>query len=1319
MGIILSLFFPRLYMTTDNSAPSARSSSSRSSTSSAGYPRSPASNAPPSPFSDAPSSPGLSNPFVDQQEQQLPDRVPYNPHAVGLGIIAPQPILGPFPSIGRPSLSPIQTSSSPTSLRQRRLSSGPAHPGSPGDYFVRDLQSSEDLQLPPRLPGASAILSQTAADPADHLGSTSSSSGASTRSAGLQIAIPPPILSNSTSTPSPPLLPLSVADSLPSGVDPVALAVAAEQVQSLVQEPAPFFNFDDAAFPLGPDAAAPADINLDFTEFDSEGLNALEKIYLFSRSRAGFHRVFIVHALPRYLGAEDMERERYPSREQVDRISPADAVEYVLPLLNGLALDEDEVVKEALASELVNIIWWFITHCQLVEYEGTLQSADIPDTTPQPREQHAESNEDDVTRISVQAFTPILGTLLLSQNALVGSPARNAVVELLKRIWHADEREAGRPPHPLPEGEEPRPDYDTGHLRRRERRLFEREIVHQVVIGMGRLDLSDTEEGPLSRISTPRSVGEHHRDTAESQSLDYPIQTPPGPDTSTAGSTPLAAPAGNTPDSYFPAFPHIHPTAAPASSPLGNLALQGTPEERRSMENIVTPPAFQLNLPLPSPRREAAVNTPTRGVSSPVQTRPSAPAPQSAAAESAPTPAVTSPVLSPSPPVPPVTADVSSASVSSTSIASESSTPSLVSSSTSSSSVSTDSSTSLLTPSNSSSVSAAEGTVVPSEFELDQPGFGPYPETATGAEKAVAMTSEPVASPSRYQPTVSHETTEGGGDYFSGGETPVAAPQERTDTPLSVWLSAGLPEDGDVNMRDVSPHEIEEDISEEAAMGRLSSMSLMAAVTASVQLSLDGLTYVNIDTSVGGLKEDTKNAFVAEVERVGRDPVYWVRREAAFAVGALAKVVPHELVASSLLPLFETLYQDPTWHVRHSVLFALPAILSKLPPHRRRSLALDVILPLASDESPTVRSAVLESLGEVIYAFHGQPDGPPKDLLNVFLGVRDGHILPHRTQPESRAPPTLPPGSGPSSESSFSDSAASTDATSTHDIYDDPTRPLVCAFNFPAVALTLGRARWPELRGLYRSLARNPSYKVRRTLAASMGEIAKIIGPEYTKEDVLDVWWSSIDAEETEVRLKAIECAATFVRALEQPDRREVVRKLAEAFATRRLKDWREREEVVKSLPSFLEINGLDEGVLRELLMRALGDRVSAIREAAISVFPAFIRTWRPVPHWVTQLRSSIRELARSDAYRERTTYVTCEQALLESNDSDFIILDDEYWEILALLAQDPIVDVRIRAARLLGTISGEFLCGMHGEARMVYSDHLQTSMAAHLALSS
>ncbi|KAF8078049.1 armadillo-type protein [Lyophyllum atratum] len=231
----------------------------------------------------------------------------------------------------------------------------------------------------------------------------------------------------------------------------------------------------------------------------------------------------------------------------------------------------------------------------------------------------------------------------------------------------------------------------------------------------------------------------------------------------------------------------------------------------------------------------------------------------------------------------------------------------------------------------------------------------------------------------------------------------------------------------------------DDELRSQAAVGRLSSMSLMAAVTAS-----------------GSLGEEAQDAFVKEVVRVGQDSVYWVRREASFALGALAKVAP--------LPLFEILRRDPVWHVRHSVLFALPAILLRISSDKRRALALDTMMALSADESPAVRFGVLEALGEVIYTFQQDKEGPPEELVELFLGRRDDLRARDGEQP-------------PSNEFVVE-------------------RPHICAFNYPAVALTLGRERWPELREVYLEIARNRTMKVRRTLAASLGELAKIIGQE-------------------------------------------------------------------------------------------------------------------------------------------------------------------------------------------------------------------------------
>lgn len=85
-------------------------------------------------------------------------------------------------------------------------------------------------------------------------------------------------------------------------------------------------------------------------------------------------------------------------------------------------------------------------------------------------------------------------------------------------------------------------------------------------------------------------------------------------------------------------------------------------------------------------------------------------------------------------------------------------------------------------------------------------------------------------------------------------------------------------------------------------------MSLMAAVTASgkrtcLHIATNAISLIQFITQPGTLDVDMQRAFVEEVQRVGGDSVYWVRREASFALGALAKVVPEDLVISTLVSI--------------------------------------------------------------------------------------------------------------------------------------------------------------------------------------------------------------------------------------------------------------------------------------------------------------------------------------------------------------------------------------------------------------------------------
>lgn len=241
----------------------------------------------------------------------------------------------------------------------------------------------------------------------------------------------------------------------------------------------------------------------------------------------------------------------------------------------------DEAVKEALAAELVPIIWWFITHCRLVEDDGN-------------GAEFAAHSSGDQTEISVQAFTPILGTLLLSPNGLVGGPARVAVVELLNRVRRADARERRQSDQPGasqvgaeqahrsaagdnaaetsidPQDEEEQDYSPTGLFGSVERRLFEREMVQQVVIGMGRLDLA--EEAAPYPSEAPDEDG---------------LRTPHVP-------TPIVHPAvnqtGGEPTSYFPAVGLIQQANTARSSPL-RTSLPLPNESLQRSQPVPSPPA--------------------------------------------------------------------------------------------------------------------------------------------------------------------------------------------------------------------------------------------------------------------------------------------------------------------------------------------------------------------------------------------------------------------------------------------------------------------------------------------------------------------------------------------------------------------------------------------------------------------------------------------------------------------------------------------------------------------------------------------------------
>ncbi len=124
------------------------------------------------------------------------------------------------------------------------------------------------------------------------------------------------------------------------------------------------------------------------------------------------------------------------------------------------------------------MVWWFLTvRFSVASQNGRLltfvQTCEVVDHDP---------SEDAETRavplLGVQSFTPLLVTLLLNPSREVGGRARTCIVALLSRIRDANENGTS-----------------TGHFGPQQRRMFEREIMQQVVIGMAHLDNASSGPG--------------------------------------------------------------------------------------------------------------------------------------------------------------------------------------------------------------------------------------------------------------------------------------------------------------------------------------------------------------------------------------------------------------------------------------------------------------------------------------------------------------------------------------------------------------------------------------------------------------------------------------------------------------------------------------------------------------------------------------------------------------------------------------------------------------------------------------------------------
>lgn len=269
-------------------------------------------------------------------------------------------------------------------------------------------------------------------------------------------------------------------------------------------------------------------------------------------------------------------------------------------------------------AELVPVIWWFFTvstslsYLEMAKLSIQQHCQIIPDDLGVEETVHPSS----ITKISAQAFTPILGTFLLSPSGKVGGAARYAVVDILCKIRKVDKREvrtrnSDGSPHPShsPDGSGTESDSDeetdlaVGLFGPEERAMLKHELLHQVVIGIGRLDVDGLPDEADTRVSHGNSSIDSASQQARGPAIEVVSPDEQGDEervsTPDMAGTPEREEASGKQatieniNPYFPVLPTPYFDPSPTSSNASTPSTDTTGSSRTSSSPSNTPPILE------------------------------------------------------------------------------------------------------------------------------------------------------------------------------------------------------------------------------------------------------------------------------------------------------------------------------------------------------------------------------------------------------------------------------------------------------------------------------------------------------------------------------------------------------------------------------------------------------------------------------------------------------------------------------------------------------------------------------------------------------
>ncbi|KAM4028020.1 serine/threonine-protein phosphatase 4 regulatory subunit 1 isoform 2-T2 [Anomaloglossus baeobatrachus] len=245
-----------------------------------------------------------------------------------------------------------------------------------------------------------------------------------------------------------------------------------------------------------------------------------------------------------------------------------------------------------------------------------------------------------------------------------------------------------------------------------------------------------------------------------------------------------------------------------------------------------------------------------------------------------------------------------------------------------------------------------------------------------------------------------------------------------------------------------------------------------------------------------------------------------------------------------------------------------------------------------------------------------------------------------------------------------------------------------CAYSIPGVALTLGRQNWHCLRDTYETLAADMQWKVRRTLAFSIHELALILGDSLTAADLLPIF-NGFLKDLDEVRIGVLKHLYDFLKLLQSDKRREYLYQLQEFLVTDNCRNWRFRAELAEQLVLLLELYSARDifDYLLPIALTLCGDKVSSVRWISFKLVSEMVKKLYLAPTSTLAMdlmNKLVEQFCKSPKWSGRQSFVFICQALIEDDCLPMEQFAMHLMPHLLQLASDRVPNVRVLLAKTL-----------------------------------